>query len=183
MTENLGQTHKVIGVVGEEPGDPLQRPPQPLDQHHVAIARPLRPLPLRRDRRLRSGDVIETLRYLFEVRGAPRHIYYASSGCRSLARACDQAFPPPEPLAKREKESQKAWWERLTDEQRGQVRRWQREHRWHPHQLRHNAATELRRQFGIETARIILGHRSAAITEVYAELDQAKAVEAMKRVG
>jgi len=42
---------------------------------------------------------------------------------------------------------------------------------------------ELRRQFGIETARIILGHRSAAITEVYAELDQAKAAEAMKRVG
>jgi hypothetical protein len=33
------------------------------------------------------------------------------------------------------------------------------------HQLRHNAATFLRKEFGLETARII---RSAAITEVYA---------------
>ena len=33
---------------------------------------------------------------------------------------------------------------------------------WHPHQLRHNAATEFRRMYGIEVARILLGHRSAA---------------------
>ncbi len=37
---------------------------------------------------------------------------------------------------------------------------------WHPHQPRHNAATELRKEFGIEAARIILGHHSPAITEV-----------------
>ncbi len=35
----------------------------------------------------------------------------------------------------------------------------------------------------LETARIILGHRSAAITEVYAELDQQQALEAIVRVG
>ena len=35
----------------------------------------------------------------------------------------------------------------------------------------------------LETARIILGHRSAAITEVYAELDQKKATEAIVKVG
>ncbi len=39
------------------------------------------------------------------------------------------------------------------------------------------------KEFGLETARIILGHRSAAITEVYAELDQQKAMEAIVRVG
>jgi len=39
------------------------------------------------------------------------------------------------------------------------------------------------KEFGLETARIILGHRSAAITEVYAELDQQKALEAIVRVG
>ena len=54
---------------------------------------------------------------------------------------------------------------------------------WHPHQLRHNAATWLRKEFGLDVARIILGHRSPAITEVYAELDFAKAVEVMHRVG
>jgi integrase len=54
---------------------------------------------------------------------------------------------------------------------------------WHPHQLRHNAATRLRREFGIEAARVVLGHRSAAVTEVYAEIDRMKAADIMLRVG
>ena len=40
-----------------------------------------------------------------------------------------------------------------------------------------------RKKFDLETDHIILGHRSAAITEVYAELDQQKAMEAVVRVG
>jgi integrase len=54
---------------------------------------------------------------------------------------------------------------------------------WHPHQLRHNAATNLRREHGIEVARIILGHRSPAITEVYAEVDHARAIGVMALIG
>jgi integrase len=54
---------------------------------------------------------------------------------------------------------------------------------WHPHQLRHNAATRLRKEFGLEAARVVLGHRSAAVTEIYAEIDHAKAAEIMMRVG
>jgi integrase len=54
---------------------------------------------------------------------------------------------------------------------------------WHPHQLRHNAATVLRRDHGIELARIILGHRSAAVTEIYAEVDHEKAMELMGKIG
>lgn len=54
---------------------------------------------------------------------------------------------------------------------------------WHPHQLRHNAATWLRKEFGLDVARIILGHRSPAITEIYAELDREKAISAMQKSG
>lgn len=54
---------------------------------------------------------------------------------------------------------------------------------WHPHQLRHSAATSLRRGFGLDVARAVLGHTSPDVTEVYAELDQDKAREAMGRVG
>src|SRR5262249_703248 len=54
---------------------------------------------------------------------------------------------------------------------------------WPPHQLRHSAATRLRRDFGLDVTRAILGHSSPAVTEVYAELDMAKAAEAMERVG
>ena len=54
---------------------------------------------------------------------------------------------------------------------------------WHPHQLRHNAATRLRKEFGLDVARAILGHSSHAAAEIYAELDGAKAVEVMLRIG
>jgi integrase len=48
---------------------------------------------------------------------------------------------------------------------------------WHPHQLRHSFATRIRREHGLEAARVMLGHRSATITATYAELDRAKACE------
>jgi hypothetical protein len=54
---------------------------------------------------------------------------------------------------------------------------------WAPNQLRHNAGTRLRREFGLDTARAVLGHSTPVVTEVYAELDGAKAAEAMERVG
>jgi integrase len=54
---------------------------------------------------------------------------------------------------------------------------------WSPHRLRHNAATFLRKEFGLDVARIVLGHRSPAITEVYAELDHGKALEVVGKVG
>ncbi len=54
---------------------------------------------------------------------------------------------------------------------------------WGPNRLRHNAATSLREQFGIEVARVILGHTSAAMTEVYAEIDRSKAADVMAKVG
>jgi integrase len=54
---------------------------------------------------------------------------------------------------------------------------------WHPHQLRHTKATEIRREAGLDAARAVLGHRSPAITEVYAEIDATKAAEVMERLG
>ena len=42
---------------------------------------------------------------------------------------------------------------------------------WKPNQLRHAAATEVRRKFGLEAAQVLLGHAAADITQVYAERD------------
>jgi len=66
---------------------------------------------------------------------------------------------------------------------RGQNRPGGPAHRWHPHQLHHNAATELRKEFGIEAARIILGHHSTAVTEIYAEKDEQEAIRTIMKVG
>lgn len=54
---------------------------------------------------------------------------------------------------------------------------------WHPHQLRHSAATRLRKEFGLDVTRAVLGHSSTIVTEMYAELDGTKAAEAMGQVG
>jgi integrase len=54
---------------------------------------------------------------------------------------------------------------------------------WHPHQLRHTKATEIRREAGLDAARVVLGHRSPQVTEVYAEIDVNKAIDVMERLG
>jgi integrase len=55
--------------------------------------------------------------------------------------------------------------------------------KWHPHRLRHNCASRLRREFNLDVARAVLGHATTPITEQYAERDEALVVEAMLRVG
>lgn len=54
---------------------------------------------------------------------------------------------------------------------------------WHPHQLRHNAACEARRLYGLDGAQVLLGHSGAAITELYAEIDGEKARRIMAEIG
>lgn len=54
---------------------------------------------------------------------------------------------------------------------------------WHPHQLRHTHATEVRRLFGLEGAQVSLGHAQANITELYAEKDLALLLEIARRLG
>jgi integrase len=55
--------------------------------------------------------------------------------------------------------------------------------RFHPHQLRHTAGTRIRKTHGLDVAQVILGHRSADITELYARPDRDKARAVMGRVG
>ncbi len=55
--------------------------------------------------------------------------------------------------------------------------------KWTPHQLRHTYATEVRRQYGIEAARILLGHASVVTTEIYAEADRRAAQKVALAIG
>ena len=54
---------------------------------------------------------------------------------------------------------------------------------WAPNRLRHSAATRIRAAYGIEAARIILGHSSAVTSEIYAEIDREKARDIMGKIG
>lgn len=124
---------------------------------------------------------------------AKRDRYDKNSYKRAIERGCDRAFPPPVPLARQQVpavgrkqlrlETFKEWKDRLTPRQHAELRAWRKEHRWHPHQLRHTAATKLRKEFGIEAARNMLGHRSAQVTEIYAERDHGQALKIAGKIG
>jgi integrase len=99
--------------------------------------------------------------------------YTTNSYGRVIVKACDKAFPPPNSLQG----------DNLTKQQLVKLKAWRNKHRFSPNQLRHNAATAIRNQFGIEAARTVLGHGSAAVTEIYAAMDLARAAEVMARIG
>jgi len=54
---------------------------------------------------------------------------------------------------------------------------------WTPNQLRHTAATQIRKEFGAEAARIMLGHQHLKVTEIYAERDFEVANRIAAKVG
>lgn len=84
-------------------------------------------------------------------RRAPGSRYDVAAYRRAIKRACDRAFPPPGPLARRDGETQAAWQARLTAEQKAELAAWRREYRWHPPaatQRRHEPAEGVRRRTG-----------------------------------
>lgn len=86
---------------------------------------------------------------------------------RAITRACDRAFPAPQEI--------------LDDPEA--LAKWRREHRWAPNQLRHSAGTRIRRDFGVEGARAVLGHSKISTTEIYAEKDLGQAIRIAAAIG
>lgn len=54
---------------------------------------------------------------------------------------------------------------------------------WSPNRLRHAAATQVRERYGLDGCQSLLGHSHARVSEVYAELSTAKAVEIARQLG
>ena len=98
---------------------------------------------------------------------SPGERYEVASYRRAIHRACDKAFPAPKEI----------------DSDPAKLSVWQSEHRWSPNQLRHSAATEIRRQFGVEAAQHVLGHATTNMTEVYAEKNLETAARVAAQVG
>ncbi len=54
---------------------------------------------------------------------------------------------------------------------------------WFPHQLRHSAASEVRRLYGLEASQAVLGHSELGTTQIYAEVDRSAAHRIMSEIG
>ncbi len=105
----------------------------------------------------------------------PGEFYDTRAFSHAIARACDRAFPHPTLSKILPKD--------LTPDQVAELKSWRKDHRWHPHRLRHAAATSIRARYGLEAAQVILGHSKADVTQIYAERNMLKAVEVMREIG
>jgi len=114
--------------------------------------------------------------------------HYDRAGyARAIARACELAFPLPMDLRPPVLSNKKPMALRdfllvAPPEKASAIRQWRRDHHWHPHQLRHNYATTVRREHGLEVAQILLGHAKADVTQVYAERDLKRAIEVARKI-
>ena len=109
------------------------------------------------------------------ARPQPGGRYTKDSYRVAVARACDRAFPHPTIRKSRGRP--------LTEAESADLKAWRKAHRWHPHQLRHTRATEIRRAFDTEATQIILGHSKPDTTIIYAERDLEKARLVMGQIG
>lgn len=108
---------------------------------------------------------------------APGDRYTPASYRRAIQRACQATFEMPSVLRRPSRDPV------AEGERRTQADAWRRQFCWHPHQLRHGTATRIRREFGLEAAKVVLGHRTLTATQVYAEQDVSKAKQVMTQVG
>lgn len=119
----------------------------------------------------------------------PGKRYTVPSYGHAIRKGCERAFDMPKELRNVSTtiKGPDGKVRRLTPAERKDMRRrareWREEHCFHPHQARHSAATAIRREFGLDTTRTVLGHSSMAVAEIYAEADFDKAREAAAKPG
>jgi integrase len=119
-------------------------------------------------------------------RRPPADHYSVDSYRRAIERGCEQAFGLAEEVARLTQALREASPEdqpAAKDRLRAATAAWRKQHVWSPNQLRHAAATRLRSQFGLDTARTVLGHRTVTTTQIYAEQDRNAAIHAMQLEG
>jgi integrase len=125
-------------------------------------------------------------------RKTPGERYTVESYGRAIKDACQWAFEMPGEL--RERRRDKAAEAKLPAAERDRLAKeradhaacrkaWRAENTWHPHQLRHNAATKWRATHGPEVALVLLGDKTTSMIDVYAEKDHATAQQVALMVG
>jgi integrase len=120
--------------------------------------------------------------------------YTVAAYRRAIQRGCERAFPPPKDLARQRvqangrKKKATRWetdaeWKKRLGDRWPKLLAWQGKHKFHPHQLRHTAATRWRAEFGAEATLVLLGDRTTRMVDLYGERDRATSAKIMEKIG
>jgi integrase len=90
--------------------------------------------------------------------------YTPASYRKAVQRGCEKAYPPPRGT------------------KGDALKQWRKDQRWHPHRLRHNAATEIRRKRGKDAAKVVLGV-TEGVADIYAEMNREEIFRVMRVMG
>lgn len=126
---------------------------------------------------LEHADSADPDAYVFAVPGSNgTKPYRRDNYTLAVRRSCETEFNMPKELRNLRRDSD--------PELKELAKEWRKENVWSPNQLRHSAATEIRKAAGsVEFAKTILGHSSIDIAELYAERDLQAAAEIVKKIG
>lgn len=125
-------------------------------------------------------------------RKSPGQGYTVESYGRAIKDACTWAFEMPAEM--REKRRDKEAEAKLSEQERAELAKtrahrstqrteWRRQNCWHPHQLRHSAATRWRATHGPEITLVLLGDKTTSMVDVYAEKDHVAAQQVAMKIG
>jgi site-specific recombinase XerD len=127
-----------------------------------------------------TGCVIDPTSPLFSPREAREERYRNQ-------RANRKSRVPPSQVDRSSKNPKRPVGSRYTSESYAHAVQWAVEKaglsHWHPNQLRHLFATEVRSAHGLEAAQVLLGHSRADVTQVYAERNLVLAVKVAAEMG
>jgi integrase len=100
-----------------------------------------------------------------KAKRSPGKQYETGAYGKAIRYACEQVFPILEGTTAKEAKAHR-------------IKHW-----WSPNQLLHLAAAQIRKEFGLDAAQVILGHSELTVTQVYAERDIEKGLTVAKAFG
>ena len=101
--------------------------------------------------------------------------YSRLSYAQAIERGCDKAFPHPELDGVRD--------QYLSDDQKADLLKWRKAHRFAPNRIRHTYGTAVRKEYGLEAVAAVLGHAKMSTSEIYAEQDMTLATKVARKMG
>lgn len=127
-----------------------------------------------------AGCIVDPTAPLFSPREARQERY-------RVLRANRKSKVPPSQVDRSSKNPKRIAGSRYTSESYAHAIQWAVEKasipHWHPNQLRHTFATEVRKSHGLEAAQVLLGHSRADVTQLYAERNLGLAVKVAEAMG